>query len=156
MIWSKGEITIRGGTFARNAAQTLGGVLDLSEGSIATLVGGKFEGNTAWWAGGAVSVRSGGELLVKGGDFRENDGTTTGGAISIDHGGNVKVRAGDVARRSRGHQRIDVSPADLVFIRPNGALKRLSHGVFRQFQQAIICSASFDVTTNHFSRLVGT
>lgn len=115
VVWTKGNLTVRGGTFARNAADDAGGVFKLSDGCTATLVDGRFEGNEAGGGGGAVSVVSGAKLLVEGGEYSENEARVNGGAFYVDEEGDIEVRREHAARRHRGHPLIgNVSPIDLL------------------------------------------
>lgn len=105
MFWTKGTLTIRGGTFANNTVEE-GGVLFLSEGGSATVVDGRFEGNEAGTGGGVVSVESGATLVVEGGNYSDNEAGDDGGAFCVGDDGNIEVRRVHAPRQSRGHPRM--------------------------------------------------
>lgn len=92
MFWTKGDVTVRGGTFESNVADARGGVMLLSDGGMATLVNGTFADNEAGGGGGVVFVESGAKLLVEGGAYSKNEARGNGGAFSVGEDANIEVR----------------------------------------------------------------
>eukprot|EP00752_Nemacystus_decipiens_P010943 g9725.t1 len=94
VLWTKGNITVRGGTFVRNIADDAGGVMLLSGEAIATITDGRFAQNEAGTDGGVVSVASGAKLLVEGGEYFENDAGDNGGVFSVGEDGDIEITGG--------------------------------------------------------------
>ncbi|CAN0138387.1 unnamed protein product, partial [Pylaiella littoralis] len=93
VIWTIGNLTIRGGLFSRNIAPSLGGVVSASDESTVLLEGGEFLSNEAA-QGGVVFVDTGAALEVKGGVFEDNRAGNEGGVFAVFGEGHINITGG--------------------------------------------------------------
>lgn len=91
MVWTNGKIEILGGTFYKNNAESLGGVIHSADGSTTIVKGGEFQDNEAN-DGGVIYVGSESYLSVTGGTFLDNEASDSGGALYVSEDGNLNVR----------------------------------------------------------------
>lgn len=90
MFWSKGNVSILGGTFTENESPQNGGVFFGEDSSLIVMKGGSFEGNMA--QDGAVSVvLQGSTIQVEGGVYTGNVAERQGGVFSVYGGGGIQV-----------------------------------------------------------------
>lgn len=106
VIWSKGELNIRGGRFSENSASEGGGVIHAAGSCSATLTAGVFENNQAL-NGGMVYVGDDAAVVIQGGSAWKNVAKNGGGAIYADSNGVLSVS-------SRGLRRSPVSKRSTV------------------------------------------
>lgn len=93
VFWSKGNLSIVGGTFTENEGPENGGVVFCSDKSRITVAGGIFENNKA--QDGAVAlVDKGSKLQVENGVFTGNTAESEGGAFSVNEEAGFQVGGG--------------------------------------------------------------
>ena len=90
MFWSKGNVSIAGGTFTDNESPQNGGVFYGEVSSVIAMKGGRFENNMA--QDGAVAVvRKGSTLQIEDGVYTGNVAERQGGVLSSYGGGGIEV-----------------------------------------------------------------